>query len=83
MADFVPFVLAQPKQAKVAKTTVYTRDPYNFGYVSISNGTNPPVYIPPSGPNSAGAVTPTLARQIDHVDVVVTQAGAPVYGPNN
>jgi hypothetical protein len=53
----------------------YVRDPYNFSHLTVSNGTNPQLRIPPTGPNSAGAPPPTSAPTIESVEIIV-------YGTN-
>lgn len=78
-----PWQVAARKAATVRVTPVYRRDPYNFSSVTTSNGTNPRVTIPATGPHAAGAPPPVSARTV--IDYTVTTTGTetwPGYGNN-
>ena len=77
-----PWQLAQPTQATVRKIEHYKRDPYNFSSVSVSQGTNPVVYIPQDGPHAAGAIPPSRFPEVASVEVIVTGSLGPTYGVN-
>ena len=83
MATPTPWQVAAYKKPTVKRTPVYAYDPYNFSLVTTSNGTNPPVTIPATGPNAAGAVFPTSARTVINVLVEVVGTNAVVEYGNN
>lgn len=83
MSTPVPWQLAARKAPRVRKTYVYKRDPYNFSHVTTSNGTNPQIVIPCTGPHAAGAVWPVSAPTIESVQVTLTGTTTNVvYGVN-
>lgn len=84
MASPTPWQLANVNRRPVTvRTPVFVRDTYNFSSVSVSNGTNPTVAIPATGPNAAGAPPPSSTRSVDHYEVTVTGTERNVvYGVN-
>lgn len=84
MASPTPWQLANVnRHPATVRKPVYARDTYNFSSVSVSNGTNPTVAIPATGPNSAGAPPPSDVRTVLSYDITTTGTlQNVVYGVN-
>ena len=82
MAEATPWQSAGRKPVTYAKKIVARYDPYNFSHVTTTNGTNPPLTIPCTGPGSAGAVPPSSSPQVEAIVVTAYGTDAPVYGSN-
>ena len=84
MGESTPWQVAghrfPPKSRRIED---YAYDPYNFSHVTVTNGTNATLVIPPTGPNSIGAPPPTSARTITSVTFITTGGtDTPGYGNN-
>jgi len=82
MAEATPWQAAARRKTVYKKTAVYTYDPYNFSHVTTSNGTNPPMVIPCTGPGSAGAIPPSSSPQVAYVVMTATGTNWPEMGSN-
>lgn len=83
MATPTPWQIAAHKAPTVKRKPVYGYQPYDFSHITTSNGTNPRVTIPATGPHAIGATPPTDRRQIVAVEITVVGTNASdEYGNN-
>lgn len=78
-----PWQVAARRAPTVSRKPVYGYDPYNFSHVTTSNGTNPRVAIPATGPHAIGAPPPSSTRQVVAVEVTVIGTNASAEYGNN
>lgn len=84
MAEPTPWPLANNnRKRRVRRIEHYVRDPYNFTWETVSNGTNPAIRIGAVGPHAAGAPNPSDIKIVESVEVITTGTlRDAIYGNN-